>query len=68
MTNKKVKNDKKDVNLNEQSISVEDYYSLVSQCAYYKAEQRDFEGGDEAADWYAAEEELNEKNCYQIQT
>lgn len=39
-------------------IPNQDYHEMVSQAAYYKAEQRDFIPGYEEEDWLAAENEI----------
>lgn len=36
----------------------EDYYQMVSEAAYYRAEKRDFISGNEMEDWVAAETEI----------
>lgn len=33
--------------------------AMIAEAAYYRAEQRGFSGGDEAADWLAAEAEID---------
>jgi len=67
------KNDKKPeaeltVNLARNYISDETFYEMTAKNAYYKAEQRDFVGGDELEDWYAAELEVNKQNFYRFLT
>jgi hypothetical protein len=39
----------------------EDRYEMIAEAAYYKAEQRGFELGNEELDWLEAEQELLEK-------
>lgn len=41
--------------------NAEDRYEMIAEAAYYKAEQRGFEIGDEELDWLEAEQELIEK-------
>lgn len=36
----------------------EDFYQMVSEAAYYRAEKRDFVSGHEMEDWIAAEAEI----------
>ncbi len=36
----------------------EDYYQMVSEAAYYRAEKRDFSPGREIEDWLVAEAEI----------
>ena len=36
----------------------EDFYQMVSEAAYYRAEKRDFVSGYELEDWAAAEAEI----------
>lgn len=55
-------------NIAPEYISDEDYYDMIAKCAYYKAEQRDFVGGNEIEDWYAAEQEVNKQNFYRFLT
>ena len=38
----------------------EDRYEMIAEAAYYKAEQRGFELGNEELDWLEAEQELLE--------
>lgn len=40
------------------ALQGEDFYQMVSEAAYYRAEKRDFVDGHEMADWIAAEEEI----------
>lgn len=70
MANKKKVEEKteEDLSLPTEHISEEDYYDMVAKCAYYKAEQRDFIAGDELADWYEAEQEVNRQNFYRFET
>lgn len=42
----------------ETALQGEDYYQMVSEAAYYKAEKRNFESGYEMEDWVAAETEI----------
>jgi len=35
---------------------------MVAECAYNKAEQRNFVDSDELFDWYEAEQEVNMQN------
>lgn len=39
-------------------IPNQDYHEMVSEAAYYKAEQRGFMPGYEEEDWLAAENEI----------
>lgn len=43
----------------ERSISIEERFQMISESAYFKAEQRSFMAGDELADWLAAEAEVD---------
>jgi hypothetical protein len=36
-----------------------DRHSLIATAAYYRAQQRAFDGGDELSDWLAAEAEID---------
>ncbi len=38
--------------------NAEDRYEMIAEAAYYKAEQRGFEIGEEELDWLEAEQEL----------
>ena len=40
------------------ALQGEDFYQMVSEAAYYRAEKRDFVSGYELEDWVAAEEEI----------
>lgn len=39
--------------------SEEDRQEMISTAAYYRAERRGFNGGDEVQDWLAAEAEID---------
>lgn len=39
-------------------VDPEAFFDMVAECAYYKAERRDFEPGHEWDDWLEAEKEL----------
>ncbi len=43
------------------SVSAEERHKMISETAYYKAEQRGFEAGNEEQDWYDAEREVDER-------
>ncbi len=40
------------------ALQGEDFYQMVSEAAYYRAEKRDFVSGYELEDWVAAEAEI----------
>lgn len=40
-------------------VSREERWRMVSEAAYYRARERDFRGGDDVADWLAAEAEVD---------
>ncbi len=40
------------------ALQGEDFFQMVSEAAYYRAEKRDFAEGHEVDDWIAAEEEI----------
>lgn len=40
------------------ALQGEDFYQMVSEAAYYRAEKRDFVSGCELEDWVAAEAEI----------
>lgn len=40
-------------------VSREERWQMVSEAAYYRAKERDFRGGDDVADWLAAEAEVD---------
>lgn len=42
-------------------VSREERWRMVAEAAYYRARQRDFAGGDEVADWLAAERQVDEQ-------
>jgi hypothetical protein len=42
-----------------QSIGEEDRHDMIATAAYYRAEQRGFNGGFEMEDWLAAEAEID---------
>ncbi len=42
----------------ETVLQGEDYYQMVSEAAYYRAEKRNFTAGQEMEDWIAAENEI----------
>ena len=42
-------------------IGPEERARLISEAAYFRAEQRGFKGGDPTADWLAAEREIDSK-------
>lgn len=42
----------------EAVLQGEDYYQMVSEAAYYKAEKRNFMSGYEMEDWMEAETEI----------
>lgn len=39
-----------------------DYHEMIAECAYYKAEKRGFDAGNELDDWNEAVEEINTQN------
>lgn len=39
----------------------------IAECAYYKAEKRNFEPGYEVSDWSEAEQEIAAKNTYDLE-
>jgi hypothetical protein len=41
--------------LAEAEITPEERYELIAETAYYRAEQRGFEGNEHLQDWYEAE-------------
>ena len=41
--------------------SRKDRQSMIAEAAYYRAEQRNFQGGNTIEDWLAAEKEVDEK-------
>jgi hypothetical protein len=41
------------------SISADERIRMISEAAYYRAEQRDFRGGDPERDWLEAEAEVD---------
>jgi len=45
---------------NVEAVSGEDFYQMVSEAAYYRAEKRNFAPGFELEDWAAAEVEIND--------
>ena len=47
------------VRFKNRSVTGEEKHQLISQAAYYRAEQRGFIPGLELDDWLAAEEEIN---------
>lgn len=42
------------------ALQGEDFYRMVSEAAYYRAEKRDFASGQEMDDWIAAEAEIQD--------
>jgi len=44
----------------ETALQGEDFYQMVSEAAYYRAEKRGFAAGQEMKDWIAAEAEILE--------
>ncbi|NOR71364.1 MAG: DUF2934 domain-containing protein [Methylomarinum sp.] len=46
-----------DIN-SDTELQGEDFYKMVSEAAYYRAEKRNFASGYEMEDWIAAEEEI----------
>ncbi len=46
-----------DIN-SDTALQGEDFYQMVSEAAYYRAEKRDFVSGCELEDWVAAEAEI----------
>lgn len=44
------------------NLPEKDYYDMIAECAYYKAEKRGFEPGNDLDDWNEAEEEINAQN------
>jgi hypothetical protein len=40
-------------------LSPEERFQMISEAAYFKAEQRGFMAGDDLADWLAAEAEVD---------
>ena len=46
-----------DIN-SDTALQGEDFYQMVSEAAYYRAEKRDFVSGYELEDWVAAEAEI----------
>jgi len=42
-------------------ISPEERQRMIEEAAYYRAEQRGFNGGNEMQDWLEAESEINSK-------
>jgi hypothetical protein len=40
------------------SISPEQWRTMVAEAAYYRAQQRGFDGGSAEQDWFEAEEEI----------
>jgi hypothetical protein len=43
------------------TVSEEERQALTAEAAYYRAEQRGFQGGDPVEDWLAAEREITER-------
>ena len=48
-------------NPTENEIDPNEYQRMVAEAAYYRAEKRGFEPGDEQEDWLEAEQEMMEK-------
>lgn len=44
------------------NMSEKDCYEMIAECAYYKAEKRGFEPGNDLDDWNEAVEEINAQN------
>lgn len=42
----------------ESDVSPEERARMVAEAAYYRAERRGFQNGDQHADWYEAEKEV----------
>jgi phosphoenolpyruvate-protein kinase (PTS system EI component) len=42
-------------------ISAEERQKMIAEAAYFRAEERGFDGGDAMADWIEAEAEVNER-------
>jgi hypothetical protein len=40
-------------------VSVEERQRMIAEAAYFRAQQRGFNGGDPLDDWLAAEQEIN---------
>jgi hypothetical protein len=43
------------------TVLEEQRQSMIAEAAYYRAEQRGFQGGDPVEDWLAAEREIAER-------
>ncbi len=42
-------------------VTPEERYRMIAEAAYFRAQQRGFEGGDPAKDWLEAEAEIDRK-------
>jgi hypothetical protein len=42
------------------SVSDEQRSQMIEEAAYFRAEARDFEGGDPVADWLLSEQEIDD--------
>lgn len=40
-------------------VSREERWQMIAEAAYHRARERDFRGGDDVADWLAAEAEVD---------
>lgn len=43
----------------ENTVTPEERLNMVAEAAYYCAEQRDFQGGDQDRDWFESEAEID---------
>jgi hypothetical protein len=43
------------------TVSSQERYSMIAEAAYFRAAERNFQGGDPVEDWLAAEKEIDEK-------
>jgi len=43
-----------------QSVTEEQRIQMIEEAAYFKAEERGFEGGDPIADWLTSEQEVDQ--------
>jgi hypothetical protein len=48
-------------NFQSSTVSEETRLSMIAEAAYYIAQKRGFQGGDQVEDWYAAEKEIAER-------
>jgi hypothetical protein len=47
-----------DIGSTQHDVSSEERARMVAEAAYYRAERRGFQNGDQTSDWYEAEKEV----------